>query len=250
MNRILATSLLLNVLLVVAIVVFASFTGFFVQSNVLDPLYERQVSVFESFPVDAGDVVFVGDTLVAAAPLEEMFPELPVRNRGIVGDTSQGILDRIDTVAAAEPAAVAIMVGTFDVLGGVPRRDTIGRVEAILDVLMAEDPDLPVAVLSVLPRDIEAVQSVERLNAGYADLAAARDLAFIDLASDYRGADGAIEPRFSNDGLHLNGPGYEKWRDRLRPWLTGVLANAVQAGEAPSPTGGPPAGGPTIGGPQ
>ena len=235
MNRILATSLLLNVLLVAAIVVFAAFTGFFVQSNVLDPLYERQVSVFESFPVEAGDVVFVGDTLVAAAPLEEMFPGLPVKNRGIVGDTSKGILERIETIAMADPAAVALMVGTFDVLGGVPRRETIARVEAILDGLTRERPDLKVAVLSVLPRDIEAVQSVERLNAGYADLAAARDLAFIDLASDYRGANGAIAPRFSNDGLHLNGAGYEKWRDRLMPWLTRVLATVESAAGTPTP---------------
>lgn len=234
MNRILATSLLLNVLLVAAIVVFAAFTGFFVQSNVLDPLYERQVSVFESFPVEAGDVVFVGDTLVAAAPLEEMFPGLPVKNRGIVGDTSKGILERIETIAMADPAAVALMVGTFDVLGGVPRRETIARVEAILDGLTRERPDLKVAVLSVLPRDIGAVQSVERLNAGYADLAAARDLAFIDLASDYRGANGAIAPRFSNDGLHLNGAGYEKWRDRLMPWLTRVLATVEPAAGTPA----------------
>ena len=235
MNRILATSLLLNVLLVAAIVVFAAFTGFFVQSNVLDPLYERKVSVFESFPVEAGDVVFLGDTLVAAAPLEEMFPGLPVKNRGIVGDTSKGILERIDAIAAAEPIAVALMVGTFDVLGGVPRRDTIARVEAILDGLTAKRPGLQVAVLSVLPRDVEAVRSVERLNAGYADLAAARDLAFIDLASDFRGANGAIATRFSNDGLHLNGPGYEKWRDRLTPWLTRVLASRAPANGMPAP---------------
>ena len=235
MNRILATSLLLNVLLVAAIVVFAAFTGFFVQSNVLDPLYERQVSVFESFPVEAGDVVFVGDTLVAAAPLEEMFPGLPVKNRGIVGDTSKGILERIETIAMADPAAVALMVGTFDVLGGVPRRETIARVEAILDGLDEGASGLEGGRAFRAAARHRGGGKRRTPNAGYADLAAARDLAFIDLASDYRGANGAIAPRFSNDGLHLNGAGYEKWRDRLMPWLTRVLATVESAAGTPTP---------------
>jgi lysophospholipase L1-like esterase len=229
MNRILATSLLLNVLLVLAIVGFASFTGFFVQSNVLDPLYEREVSVFEAFPVESGDVVFLGDTLVAAAPLDEMFPGVPVRNRGIVGDTSAGILDRLDQVIAGEPGAIVLMVGTFDVLAGIPRRDTIARVEQILDGFGESHPGVPVMLLSVLPRDVEAVQSVQRLNAGYAELAAARGLGWLDLAEAFKGADGAIDPTYSNDGMHLNGPAYAHWRDALAPWLAEVTAAAPLA---------------------
>ena len=226
MNRILAISLLLNLLLVVAIVAGASFTGFFVKSNVLDPLYERQVSVFDTFPLQQGDVVFVGDTLVAGAPVGEMFPRSVVRNRGIIGDTSEGVLGRIDQILAPGPGAIVLMIGTFDVLAGVPRRATVERVGEILGHI-ENAGDVPVLLLSVLPRDLEALPSVDRLNADYAELAAEHGVDFLDLAALLREEDGTLAGRFTNDGLHLNGPGYEVWRDAIAPWISARSGTAA-----------------------
>ncbi|HSG89539.1 MAG TPA: GDSL-type esterase/lipase family protein [Pseudomonadales bacterium] len=237
MKRVLILSLTLNLVLVVTIVLGGSFTGRIVQTNVLDPIYERAVSLFASYPVQRGDVVFIGDTLVAGGNFDEMFPALPVRNRGVVGDSTAGILARLDQVSAAEPAAVVIMAGTFDVLAGVPRSTTVANLEAILDHLAEETPATRVIVNSVLPRDAEALLSVRRLNTDYAELAERRGALFLDLTPDFADDAGLLDDKYSNDGLHLNGPGYALWQARLAPLLADLVDGAAATNDAAAADG-------------
>jgi lysophospholipase L1-like esterase len=232
-KRVLVISLLLNLALVVTILVGASFTPKIVRTNVLDPIYERGVSQFETLPVRAGDVVFLGDTLVAGGLWCELFPDRSVRNRGIVGDTSAGVLARLHQVSEGDPGAVVLMVGTFDVLGGRPRRETVANVETIVTRLGEESPGARVLLLSVLPRDEEAVMSVDRLNADYAAVAERLGVDFLDLSPDFATDEGLLDPALSNDGLHLNGPGYQLFRARVGAWLEGLDA-AAAAEPAPS----------------
>lgn len=233
-KRVLILSLVLNLVLVVTIVLGGTFTGRIVQSNVLDPIYEREVSQFASFPVTRGDVVFLGDTLIAGGHFDEMFPDLPVRNRGIVGDSTQGVLARVDQIGGPQPRAVVIMAGTFDVLAGVPRSDTVANMDAILAHLAEQAPAAKLILCSVLPRDADAAQSVQRLNADYAELAARRGAAFVDLTPDFATADGLMDPGYSNDGMHLNGPGYALLQARLAPLLEPAQPTSPDADEAPA----------------
>jgi hexosaminidase len=42
---------------------------------------------------------------------------------------------------------------------------------------------------------------------------------FIDLHSRFVDADGYLDPRYTNDGLHLTGEGYRLWRELLIPYV-------------------------------
>jgi lysophospholipase L1-like esterase len=185
------------------------------------PNRERRRSFFDAFPVEPGDVVFLGDSLTAAAQWAEMFPGVPVRNRGIGGDTTATVLERVEQVSAGSPAKVFLLVGTNDLGTGVPHARIVANYAAILDRLTAGSPTTEVVVQSVLPRAAPFAGRVHTLNAALARLADERGLRFLDLTPAFAGADGAISPGFSNDALHLLGAGYVAWRRALAPLVHG-----------------------------
>jgi len=223
MKPVLTISLVFNLVLVAIIIFGASMTGRLVQSNLLQPAYERSVSLYDVLPIQPGDLVMLGDSLVSAAPWHELLPGLPLRTRGVIGDTSAGVLGRLDQVTAGQPAMVMIMAGTFDIHGGVPRRTTVANMTRIVERLQAELPDAEVLLMGVLPRNLDYAAGVHRLNQEYAEIAERTGVHFLDLTEGFTGPSGTLDPAITNDGLHLNGQGYLRWRDRLRPWIESRL---------------------------
>ncbi len=187
----------------------------------VEPNRMRRRSFFDAFPVTAGDVVFLGDSLTANAQWHEMFPERPVKNRGIGGDTTATLLARLDQVIAGTPATVLLMIGTNDLALGVPQPRILANYGAILERLRAGSPSTAVVVQSVLPRGRSFVDRIHALNVAVARMAADRGCRFVDLTSVFAGPDGAIAPGFSNDGLHLLGPAYVAWRGAIAPVVDG-----------------------------
>jgi hypothetical protein len=61
--------------------------------------------------------------------------------------------------------------------------------------------------------------------AGRGRLARERAATFVDLTPVFTGTNGAILPAYSNDDLHLLGPGYLAWQRVITP----VVADALRA---------------------
>ena len=77
--------------------------------------YRREVSIHNQHPIQRGDVVFAGDSHVAMGAWPEAYPSLRVHNRGISGDTVEGLRRRIDSLVIDSPAALFISIGSNDV---------------------------------------------------------------------------------------------------------------------------------------
>jgi lysophospholipase L1-like esterase len=225
MGLLLAISLLGNALAIVLVL-----WGWYAGRGIAERLYvapnrERRRSFFDGHRVAPGDVVFVGDSLTAGAQWHEMFPSLPVKGRGIGGDTTATLLARLGQVTAGRPAVVLLMIGTNDLSTGVPHDRLVANYAAILDRLGRESPDSAVIVQSVLPRSAAFAERVRTLNAALGRLARERAATFVDLTPVFTGTNGAILPAYSNDDLHLLGPGYLAWQRVITP----VVADALRA---------------------
>jgi hypothetical protein len=66
-----------------------------------------------------GSFVLFGDSITEYGKWEEFLAGLPVVNRGIGGETSAQVLERLDP-ALNKPKAVALLIGTNDLSIGVP----------------------------------------------------------------------------------------------------------------------------------
>jgi lysophospholipase L1-like esterase len=165
---------------------------------------------------------FVGDSITAAGAWEDWFPELDTRNFGVNGDTTDGLLERLDAVIESDPQTIVLLIGTNDLAErrGVER--IVRNIESALVRLHQDLPDARILLQSVLPRGAEYAENVRAINRHIWQFAATQRVHYLDLWPVLALADGELNPEFSDDRLHLTAAGYDAWLSELRPALDRV----------------------------
>lgn len=176
---------------------------------------------FRAHPIQPGDIVFLGDSLTDGCRWEEVFPGLPIKNRGINADTTAGVLKRLPDILSGKPRAIFLLIGTNDLpwYEYRPDSDIIADYRQILQTCGEESPDSRLYVQSLLPRDPVYTPRIKRLNKQLRSLAEVYRCTFIDLFPHFIGRDNGLKPEITNDRLHLLAGGYAIWRELLLPYL-------------------------------
>ena len=172
-------------------------------------------------------IVFLGDSITEGGLWEEWFPGEHSVNRGIGGETSVQVLERIDGTIN-DPAAVFLLIGTNDLTLGYSIPVIAKNVERVVARVRALAPHAQVIVQSVMPRGARWKHSVLRLNAALADVADRCAARYIDLWPALSDSDGALRPGMTIDGLHLTGPGYKAWVHELQPFIAAIRAEGTE----------------------
>jgi lysophospholipase L1-like esterase len=167
--------------------------------------------------------VFVGDSLTEGGRWQEWFPEFEAINLGVGGDTTEGLLERLDEVAEADPDTVVLLIGTNDVANRRAVEHVVRNIETILVELRNALPDARILLQSVLPRGREYAEFVKEINRHVWQFAATVRAHYLDLWPVMAEADGELNPAYTEDRLHLNDAGYDAWLSELRPALERVL---------------------------
>ncbi len=149
-------------------------------------------------------------------------PSLPVRNRGIDGDTTSGVLARTRTAIGQGPSAVVLLIGTNDVSLGVPLSTIAANVRSIVREILDQSPSTRVIVQSVMPRTPRRRRSLESLNSQLQTVAREEGADWLDLWPALQSPDGTLLPALTADHLHLNGHGYRAWLSLLQPRLEAI----------------------------
>src|SRR5512140_874487 len=179
--------------------------------------YEQRADFFRRYPVCPGDIVFLGDSITDGACWDEIFPGLPIKNRGINADTTQGVLRRLGEILPGQPSRLFILIGTNDlpVLSYRTDEEILDTYAAILERCRVESPSTRVYVQSILPRSRAYAHRIMALNIQLAVLAADCGATFINLFPQFATPEGELRPEFTNDHLHLLAPGYACWAEIL-----------------------------------
>ena len=173
---------------------------------------------------DQGAVVFLGDSITQGwgADFKKSFDGLRLANRGIGGDTTRGMLIRLqEDVLSLHPKAVVLLMGTNDIETEVPA-EAIGRnFQKIVAALKAHDAKMPVIVCRIFPSSASKKRPKETILVVNELIAAAvkNDPQFtvLDTYALFANAEGDAIPALFPDLLHLNAAGYAKWASALRP---------------------------------
>jgi len=183
--------------------------------------YKHRVSHFESLPNDSAEIVFLGNSIIDGAEWSELFKNPNIKNRGISGDFSLGILNRINEVTSSNPQKIFLMIGTNDIARGFSTGEIIQNINGILDSIEVKSPKTIVYIHSVLP--VGRVRSKERpinkiieLNKELKALCHIRNKVFINLFPIFSDKENYLSDHLSIDGLHLNGKGYSLWSKHIR----------------------------------
>lgn len=100
---------------------------------------------------DKIDILFLGDSLTERCDFHLLFQEYNVAQQGISGDTTDGLLERIDAAIRSNPDKIVIEIGTNDVLNKIPVDTALENYSVILEELRFELPNTDIFVESVYP---------------------------------------------------------------------------------------------------
>jgi lysophospholipase L1-like esterase len=214
-------SLSLNLLSIVAGLLLIIFYPRLIERFFIPPGYERRFSIFANNPIQSTDIVFLGDSITEWFPLDEMFPGLPIKNRGISGDTTDGVLRRLYQITDGQPRQIFLKIGTNDLGFGHSQSHIIANYETILARIKAESPQTEVFVQSILPRHRRFAGQIRHINQEIALLAQKFGYRYLDIFPAFADTHGGIRPEFSNDDLHLLHAGYVQWQKLLAPHIYG-----------------------------
>ena len=160
-----------------------------------------------------GTVVFLGDSITDFCQLDRYYPGLNAVNQGISGDTTGGMLERVDAdVCAREPQAVVFLGGINDIFMGVEDEAIVSNIRAIVDRIHAALPDTQIIVQSVYPVEefgsLALTGHVQAVNERLRAQAKEGGYAYADVYSVLAGSDGRLTHGLADDGLHPNDAGY------------------------------------------
>ncbi len=173
---------------------------------------------------DQGAVVFFGDSITQGwgPDFKGLFPGLKVANRGLAGDTSRGLLLRLDDVLALNPTAIVMLFGTNDIADGIEPEAIARNLQRMLAIIRRHHPAVPVLLCRVMPSSTEKQRPADRirkLNDAFWRVVQ-RDPYVTVLDTWTLLADpttGDADPTWFRDMIHLNPAGYERWAAALRP---------------------------------
>ncbi|UFH36891.1 family 20 glycosylhydrolase [Flavobacterium acetivorans] len=190
--------------------------------------YHQRVSHFRSLPLTKNDIVFLGNSITDGAEWSELFADNRIKNRGISGDISTGVLNRIDEISIRKPAKVFLLIGTNDLSRNTSTDSVFKNITKIASYLKQESPSTKLYVQSILPvNDVykkfgghtSKGEQIKQLNAKLKQNAAAFPYTYMDLHTPFCDQNGKLIKEFTNDGLHLKGEGYLMWKHLVYPYV-------------------------------
>ena len=168
-------------------------------------------------------IVMLGDSITAWGDWSELLSRWDVANRGVGGDTTVGIINRLSDIYELNPEICFMMVGINDLRIGLSVSKVFMNYTEILKEL--KNKGITPIIQSTLylsetsPNWSLINNKVDDLNKMLKEYAFKEGIMFIDVNNELsRG--GALDSIYTPDGVHLSCNGYVKWRDLILSTLT------------------------------
>lgn len=192
--------------------------------------YALKVEQFKSYPHSTSDIVFLGNSITANVEWRELLDMPNIKNRGISGDISFGVLERLDEVINGKPAKVFVLIGINDISRNIPDEMIVANYRKIISRIRQGAPETKIYFHTLLPVNNEFTQfknhynkdeHIAFLNSSLQAIAKETNITLIDLHPILMDANGKLDKKYTIDGLHINAEGYKKWAAVLKG--SGVL---------------------------
>ena len=183
-------------------------------------VYKNLTTLFSMSKTKSADIVFLGNSITFGGNWSELLGRERVVNRGIGGDNTVGMLNRMHFVYQLKPKICFLMAGINDLYADAPVETIFRNYTMIVDTLRLHKI-IPIiqSTLHVNPkwkRTEEKNPEVKRLNQMLQEYAAQHSILFIDLNA-VLSTNGVLRDEFTGDGVHLTPNAYGVWRDVLEP---------------------------------
>jgi lysophospholipase L1-like esterase len=190
------------------------------------------------------DLLFVGDSITdwffyprgansttPATGLEVWnanFAPLKPANFGIAGDTTQGVLWRMQNgeLEGFKAKLIVLMLGTNNINRN-PVDEIVDGDRLIIEEFKKRQPQAKVLLLGVFPRNADPANplraTIKEINGKLSRLADNKQVFYLDIGDKFLTADGTLTTEVMGDGLHPTAKGYKIWADAIMPTVTTLM---------------------------
>ena len=191
--------------------------------------YNHRLKAFSFFNkyVKPEGIVFLGDSITEGFNVYEFFNGLNVYNRGISGDTTVGVLKRLEqSVFQLKPGIVVILIGTNDLaLLTQSTKEVSERIKEIDKAIRSELKTVKIILQSIYPVNYSVNKASVNLRTNTLikeinqQLKIIKDITYLDIYSLLIDETGNLNKNYTDDGLHINNLGYEFIAKQLKKYF-------------------------------
>ncbi len=183
----------------------------------------------ENQTIKQSKVVIVGNSLVVGFEpnlMRQELPGVPIVNRGIGGDMTESLLERIEEdVLVLSPQTIVIEIGGNDLIYGKCLSSTQKNIVSIVDTIHTKNPNTKIIFIAAPPTKVPELNRIVPIyNLFLSEFTKSRkNVIYVEVWNELRKPDApSIGDEFvrpNGDPIHFNEKGYEVWGKKLRPLL-------------------------------
>jgi lysophospholipase L1-like esterase len=187
---------------------------------VLPDHYREKLEEFGKQKETSGKILFLGNSITEGGDFRKLTGDTTVINRGIGGDITYGVLNRLGEATRFKPSKLFILIGVNDLSKHIPENVVLQNMFAIVNLIHSQSPKTIVYLQSILPvnpgvkefpKGYDVNESVVLINRELSNMQKRVKYTFIDLHKSFTDVDGLMDLKYTVDGLHLNAAGYQRW---------------------------------------
>jgi len=180
--------------------------------------YTVQMGLHRLYSMQRAAIVMLGNSITYGVNWVELMNRQNIANRGIGGDNTYGMLNRMEYVYLLQPKLCCVMAGINDIYAGIPVDTIFANYKKIIAGLR-EHKIVPVIqstlyVNAKWKRADENNPRVTQLNDLLMKYAAAETIDFLDI-NKHIAPEHVLRDECTFDGIHLTAAGYTPWRTEL-----------------------------------
>ncbi|MEE9362719.1 MAG: GDSL-type esterase/lipase family protein [Cellulophaga sp.] len=210
-------------ILILLLLIFCINEGF---SQKYSEHYYKRTTLFKGSVDTENEIIFLGNSITEGGDWKLLFPNYNTINRGISGDVTQGVLDRLEEIVSSKPIKVFLAIGTNDLARGESVMHIVTNCRLILKKILKDSENTKIYLQSVFPVNPDVgnkfsghknkIKEILEVNRQLIFLAQEFGVTYINLHKKFKNHKGLLKPKYTYDGLHLSPKGYLKWRNSIK----------------------------------
>jgi len=217
-------------LIIVIIILIVCFLGFIVfHYTTFNHHKVKVVTKIKEVEKVPDNYLFLGDSITDFYDLDKYYPDLPVVNSGISGNTTDDILNNMKKRAYQyNPSKVFLLIGTNDLTRDKSNEEIVEGVEKIIEGIKENRPKAEIYLESIYPVNyslspkmvnVRKNDDIKEINKKLKKYCKDSKITYIDMYDLLKDDDDNFDSIYTNDGLHPNDEGYEVITKEIKKYL-------------------------------
>lgn len=185
--------------------------------------YNERIVEFKNNPLNTGDIVFIGTSITEqGGDWGVRFSNSKVKNRGIDGDVTAGVLNRLAEIYYYKPEKVFLKIGINDLFHAALTPEYVANaISEIVSKIHLESPTTKIYVQTILPTSNNTAlkTKIAATNLILKNSTQSSYYQVIDLHPIFADANDLMISSYSTDGIHLTESGYNLWRNHVAAFV-------------------------------